>query len=286
MAIHPDDPPRPIFGLPRIMSDEEDMRQLVREVPSMHSGFTLCTGSLGGLYSNAPHLLMEEFADRVYFAHFRNTVFDADHESFRESGSHLCGHTDMAYAMQCLLDEEARRKAAGWPDWRIPVRPDHGKLMDIDLEKHCYAGYSYGGRVIGLAELRGLAMGLQSFRPLAGKTAVVTGAAGVLCSVMARDLLKAGASVALLGRTRSKLEDLQRKLAEEGLGRTLVLAADVLDKAALEQACSRVKEEWGRLDILVNGAGGNDPRGTSPGGAMHAGHSGGSRLLRHGHGGL
>ena len=78
------------------------------------------------------------------------------------------------------------------------------------------------------------------------------------------DLLKAGASVALLGRTRSKLEDLQRKLAEEGLARTLVLAADVLDKAALEQACSRVKAEWGRLDILVNGAGGNDPRGTSP----------------------
>lgn len=264
MAIHPDDPPRPIFGLPRIMSDEEDMRRLVREVPSMHSGFTLCTGSLGGLYSNAPHLLMEEFADRVYFAHFRNTVFDADHESFRESGSHLCGHTDMAYAMQCLLGEEARRKAAGWPEWRIPVRPDHGKLMDIDLEKHCYAGYSYGGRVIGLAELRGLAMGLQSFRPLAGKTAVVTGAAGVLCSVMARDLLKAGASVALLGRTRSKLEELQRTLAGEGLGRTLVLAADVLDKAALEQACSRVKEAWGRLDILVNGAGGNDPRGTSP----------------------
>lgn len=264
MAIHPDDPPRPIFGLPRIMSDEEDMRRLVREVPSMHSGFTLCTGSLGGLYSNAPHLLMEEFADRVYFAHFRNTVFDADHESFRESGSHLCGHTDMAYAMQCLLDEEARRKTAGWPEWRIPVRPDHGKLMDIDLEKHCYAGYSYGGRVIGLAELRGLAMGLQSFRPLAGKTAVVTGAAGVLCSVMARDLLKAGASVALLGRTRSKLEELQRTLAGEGLGRTLVLAADVLDKAALEQACSRVKEAWGRLDILVNGAGGNDPRGTSP----------------------
>ncbi|WP_354834856.1 SDR family oxidoreductase [Akkermansia muciniphila] len=107
-------------------------------------------------------------------------------------------------------------------------------------------------------------MGLQSFRPLAGKTAVVTGAAGVLCSVMARDLLKAGASVVLLGRTRSKLEELQRTLAGDGLGRTLVLAADVLDKAALEQACSRVKEAWGRLDILVNGAGGNDPRGTSP----------------------
>lgn len=143
----------------------------------MHCGFTLCTGSLGGLYSNSPHLLMEEFADRVYFAHFRNTVFDADHESFRESDSHLCGHTDMAYAMQCLINEENRRKAEGLENWRIPVRPDHGKLMDIDLEKKCYAGYSYGGRVIGLAELRGLAMGLQSFRPLVGKNALVTGAA-------------------------------------------------------------------------------------------------------------
>lgn len=264
MAIHPDDPPRPIFGLPRIMSDEADMRQMVREVPSMHSGFTLCTGSLGGLYSNAPHLLMEEFADRVYFAHFRNTVFDADRESFRESGSHLCGHTDMAYAMQCLINEERRRKEAGLENWRIPVRPDHGKLMDIDREKHCYAGYSYGGRVIGLAELRGLAMGLQSCRPLVGKTALVTGAAGVLCSVMARDLLKAGARVALLGRTCSKLEELQRKLAEEGLTRTLVITADVLDKARLEEAAALLRNTWGRLDILVNGAGGNDPRGTTP----------------------
>ena len=264
MAIHPDDPPRPIFGLPRIMSDEEDMRRMIREVPAMHCGFTLCTGSLGGLYSNSPHLLMEEFADRVYFAHFRNTVFDADHESFRESDSHLCGHTDMAYAMQCLINEENRRKAEGLENWRIPVRPDHGKLMDIDLEKKCYAGYSYGGRVIGLAELRGLAMGLQSFRPLVGKNALVTGAAGVLCSVMARDLLKAGARVALLGRTRSKLEELQRKLAEEGLTRTLVIAADVLDKAQLEEAATLLENTWGRLDILVNGAGGNDPRGTTP----------------------
>ncbi len=264
MAIHPDDPPRPIFGLPRIMSDAADMRQMVREVPSMYSGFTLCTGSLGGSLNNAPHLLMEEFADRVYFVHFRNTVFDEDGQSFRESGTHLCGHTDMAYAMQCLINEEERRRAAGCAEWNIPVRPDHGKLMDIDREKNCYAGYSYGGRLIGLAELRGLKMGLESHRPLVGKTALVTGAAGVLCSVMARDLLKAGARVALLGRTRSKLEALQSQLAAEGLTQTLVLAADVLDKAQLEEARQTLEETWGGLDIVLNGAGGNDPRGTSP----------------------
>lgn len=264
MAIHPDDPPRPIFGLPRMMSHASDMRQMIDQVPSMCSGFTLCTGSLGGLYANAPHLLMEEFAERVYFAHFRNTVFDEDHDSFRESGSHLCGHTDMAYAMQCLINEEERRKAAGWSDWQIPVRPDHGKLMDIDRNRHCYAGYSYGGRLIGLAELRGLSLGLQSCRPMIGKTALITGAAGVLCSVMARDLLKAGARVVLLGRTASKLEALQRKLTEEGLTQTLVVAADVLDKASLETARCLIQQTWGGLDILVNGAGGNDPRGTTP----------------------
>ncbi len=264
MAIHPDDPPRPIFGLPRIMSDAADMRQMVREVPSMYSGFTLCTGSLGGSLNNAPHLLMEEFADRVYFVHFRNTVFDEDGQSFRESGTHLCGHTDMAYAMQCLINEEERRRAAGCAEWNIPVRPDHGKLMDIDREKNCYAGYSYGGRLIGLAELRGLKMGLESHRPLVGKTALVTGAAGVLCSVMARDLLKAGARVALLGRTRSKQEAIQSQLAADGLTQTLVLAADVLDKAQLEEARQTLEETWGGLDIVLNGAGGNDPRGTSP----------------------
>ncbi len=265
MAIHPDDPPRPIFGLPRIMSDEADMDQLVREVPSMHSGFTLCTGSLGGLRSNAPHLLMEKFASRVYFAHFRNTVYDGENpDTFRESGTHICGHTDMAYAMQCLLNEEARRREAGEECPGIPVRPDHGKLMDIDLDKHCYAGYSYGGRVIGIAELRGLAFGLASCRPLVGKVALVTGAAGVLCSVMARSLLKAGAKVALLGRTESKLLDVQKQLAAEGLNQTLVLAADVLDKGSLEQACDKLTATWGKLDILVNGAGGNDPRGTTP----------------------
>ncbi len=264
MAIHPDDPPRPIFGLPRIMSCDADMEQLVREVPSPHSGFTLCTGSLGGRYANAPHLLMEKFADRVYFAHFRNTVFDEPGSlSFREAESHLRGHTDMAYAMRTLLNEEARRASAGMAQPQIPVRPDHGRLMDIDLQKNCYAGYSYGGRAIGMAELRGLAMGLEARLPLAGKVALVTGAAGVLCSVLAESLLQSGAKVALLGRTASKLEALQTVLAAKGYAQTITLAADVLDKAALERARDAIQNEWGRLDILVNGAGGNAPSGTT-----------------------
>lgn len=264
MAIHPDDPPRPLFGLPRIMSRESDMEQLIREVPSAHSGFTLCTGSLGGRYENAPHLLLEQFADRVYFAHFRNTVFDApESSSFREAESHLHGHTDMAYAMRSLLNEEKRRTAVGHPQPEIPVRPDHGKLMDIDAKKNCYAGYSYGGRAIGMAELRGLAMGLESHLPLAGKVALVTGASGVLCSVMVESLLQAGAKVALLGRTASKLEGLKDSLSARGYAQTLVLPADVLDKTALENARSVISKHWGRLDILVNGAGGNAPSGTT-----------------------
>ncbi|WP_343206918.1 SDR family oxidoreductase [Akkermansia glycaniphila] len=107
-------------------------------------------------------------------------------------------------------------------------------------------------------------MGLRAYRPLVGKVAVVTGAAGVLCSVMARSLLKAGAKVALLGRTLSKLEVLKEELAKEGLPQVLALEADVLDRASLEEARSKVLAAWGHLDVLVNGAGGNDPRGTTP----------------------
>lgn len=209
-------------------------------------------------------MMMGSFLNRVYFAHFRNTVLDANPENFPESGFPLCSPADMVCAMQCLLDEKGRRKAAGWPDWHIPVCSDHRKLMDIDLGKHCYAGVFLRWPRDWLGGAARSGNGPPSFRSLAGKTTVETGAAGVACSVMARDLLKAGACMALLGRTRFKLEDLQRKLAEEGLNRMLVLVADVLDKAALEQPFSHVKEAWGRLDILMNGAGDNNPRGTSP----------------------
>ena len=267
MAIHPDDPPAPIFGLPRIMSHREDMLQLIQEVPSSHNGFTLCTGSLGGRKDNIPHALMEEFAHRVFFAHFRNTRFEGENpESFRESETHLCGHTDMIYAMKALLQEESfRATQSSCPQRLIPVRPDHGKLMDMDKEKGCYAGYSFGGRLIGLTELKTLAYVLQEGdKPLVGKVAVVTGAAGVLCSVLAQALLKAGAKVALLGRTLPKLEALAESFRAQGLPLCLPLEADVLDKASLDKAHEQILARWGKIDILVNGAGGNDPKATSP----------------------
>ena len=156
MAIHPDDPPRPIFGLPRILSTAEDVEQMYRECPSKNIGLTLCTGSFGGRQDNNPAEILERFAERVYFIHFRNVTFvEGREKSFYES-NHLTGHVNMTRAMTALIKEEARRGSA------IPVRPDHGKLMEGDEEKGAYAGYSGMGRMIGLAELRGLEFGLKS----------------------------------------------------------------------------------------------------------------------------
>jgi mannonate dehydratase len=161
MAIHPDDPPRPIFGLPRVMSTAADVTRLLAAVPSPRSGLTLCTGSFGGRKDNDPAAMFETFADRVHFAHFRNVSFEPGSErSFHES-DHLTGHVDMARAMTALIREEERRRALGMKDWQIPVRPDHGKLLDCDRDRGCYPGYSYAGRMQGLAELRGLELGLR-----------------------------------------------------------------------------------------------------------------------------
>ncbi len=156
MAIHPDDPPRPIFGLPRIMSKAEDVAQMYRECPSKNIGLTLCTGSFGGRKDNNPAAILERFAERVYFVHFRNVTFnEANEKSFYES-NHLSGQVDMARAMKALIAEENRRGE------EIPTRPDHGKLMEGDEGKGSYGGYSGMGRMIGLAELRGLEFGLRS----------------------------------------------------------------------------------------------------------------------------
>ena len=156
MAIHPDDPPRPIFGLPRIMSCAEDVAQMYRECPSKNIGLTLCTGSFGGSKDNNPAAIFEQYAERIYFAHFRNVTFNEENEkSFFES-NHLTGQVDMARAMMALIQEEARRGEG------IPVRPDHGKLMESDEGKGSYSGYSGMGRMLGLAELRGLEFGLKA----------------------------------------------------------------------------------------------------------------------------
>ncbi|HNX95165.1 MAG TPA: mannonate dehydratase [Holophaga sp.] len=160
MAIHPDDPPRTIFGLPRILSTSADVEQLFREVPSENCGLTLCTGSFGGRLDNDPAEMLERFANRVHFVHFRNVAFTEEGIRFNES-THLNGRIDMVRAMTALIREEARRKAIGRTDALIPVRPDHGKLVDCDRNRGCYSGYSYVGRLMGLAELRGLELGLK-----------------------------------------------------------------------------------------------------------------------------
>lgn len=154
MCIHPDDPPHPIFGLPRVLSDAADIREMYRKCPSKHVGLTLCTGSLGGDPKNDAVKIFKEFGKRVYFCHFRNLEYTGD-DVFHESQCHLCGNTDMPALFKAFLQEEKRRGE------KIVVRPDHGRFLEIDKGRDCYCGYSYGGRLIGLAELRGLEIGLK-----------------------------------------------------------------------------------------------------------------------------
>ena len=155
MCIHPDDPPHPIFGLPRILSNAADIAEMYRRCPSKHVGLTLCTGSLGGDPANNAVEIMKRFGRRVYFCHFRNLEY-TDDKVFHESRCHLCGQTDMPALFLEFLKEEKRRGE------KIVVRPDHGRFLEIDKGRKCYCGYSYGGRLIGLAELRGLEMGLKA----------------------------------------------------------------------------------------------------------------------------
>jgi mannonate dehydratase len=165
MAIHPDDPPRDIFGLPRILSTPDDVQRLIDAVPSRANGLTLCTGSFGGRADNNVAGIAERFADRVHFAHLRNVSATPDDtgRSFCESG-HLEGRVDMARVMSAVMAEEDRRRAAWMAEPGIPVRPDHGRLLDCDRQRGCYPGYSYAGRLLGLAELRGLEAGLRASR--------------------------------------------------------------------------------------------------------------------------
>ena len=161
MCIHPDDPPHPIFGLPRILSTAADIREMVKRCPSKHVGLTLCTGSLGGSQENDEVAIFKEFAKRIFFCHFRNLEYE-EPGIFHESRCHLVGKTDLPALMIALLKEEKRRGKG------IVVRPDHGRLMEIDKGRNCYCGYSYGGRLVGLAELRGLEIGLK-YAGLAGR---------------------------------------------------------------------------------------------------------------------
>jgi mannonate dehydratase len=153
-AIHPDDPPRPLMGLPRILSTQNDIAQLLAACPSPANGLTLCTGSLGAGADNDVTAIARAYADRTYFVHLRNVRKEAD-GSFTEA-DHLAGDTDMVGVVEILLAEQARRKQAGLADWRIPFRPDHGHELLDDIGKGSFPGYSAIGRLKGLAEIRGV----------------------------------------------------------------------------------------------------------------------------------
>jgi mannonate dehydratase len=162
LAIHPDDPPRPLLGLPRVVSTAEDIAHLLAAHDRDANGLTLCTGSLGASFANDVPEIARRFAPRIHFAHLRNVSKTPD-GSFVEA-DHLGGDVDMVSVVATLLEEQERRRRAGDPRWRIPFRPDHGHQLLDDVGKPTHPGYPAIGRLRGMAEIRGVMTACAALR--------------------------------------------------------------------------------------------------------------------------
>lgn len=159
LAIHPDDPPLPLFGLPRVVSTEADAQAILSSCDTEANGLTFCVGSYGARADNDLLAMVRRFAHRIHFAHLRQVTREAD-GSFLEA-EHLNGSSDMVGIICELMKEEARRRAEGRDDHEIPMRPDHGHLLADDGNRRVNPGYTLVGRLKGLAELRGVMQGLK-----------------------------------------------------------------------------------------------------------------------------
>ncbi|HWB54842.1 MAG TPA: mannonate dehydratase [Tepidisphaeraceae bacterium] len=161
LAIHPDDPPFPVLGLPRIVSTPSDVRKIMQIADTPAHGLCFCTGSFGARSDNDLPAMVREFGPRIHAVHLRSTERSPD-GSFYEA-DHLAGSVNMPAIVRELLNEQDRRIAEGRTDWQLPFRPDHGHTMMDDLSKPVgiTPGYSCIGRMRGLAELRGLMLGLR-----------------------------------------------------------------------------------------------------------------------------
>jgi mannonate dehydratase len=159
LAIHPDDPPWSLFGLPRVISTAADVRAILAACDTLVNGLTFCVGSFGARADNDLLAMAREFGARIHFAHLRQVTREPD-GSFHEA-EHLAGSSDIVGVIRALMEEEAHRRRTGRVDHEIPMRPDHGHLLADDIGKRVNPGYSLVGRLKGLAELRGVMHGLR-----------------------------------------------------------------------------------------------------------------------------